>query len=192
MQTFLNNLKPKYELSEHTAEITGVFVGCGGQHAYLLSISLDRTLKITSLKSGTVQLSVVFPYDPKVVTLKNTNDQAFCGLANGDIYPVNLYDPPRTRDFYIDDLNNQNKVVFKGHSATVICLQMLRDYQTLVSTADDKLMIFWDVLTGQKLKTIEKKFPVNNLIGDLVSFFTLKSEILNFSEHKLFAGPKFS
>lgn len=87
--------KPTFSWAHHTLPVTALHVGTGGRKATLFTASEDRFVKIYSLLTGSLLLSVAFPQPLTAITVDSAERAVFVGGLDGVIYYLNTASPPR-------------------------------------------------------------------------------------------------
>ncbi|XP_015605199.1 WD repeat-containing protein 18 [Cephus cinctus] len=156
---------PSHSFAEHTLPVKDLHFGQFGPHSRLISVSLDRTARIYNSVSGILLLTLIFDVPLTSVTTDLKETQLLVGCSNGTIIKINLYDPPRGTDHYVDTEKN-NSAIFRGHESNVVALSVSNDCRTLLSGSTDGALHLWDIPSRQITKTIQHKGPITT------AFFT--------------------
>ncbi|MBS3913124.1 MAG: WD40 repeat domain-containing protein [Bacteroidetes bacterium] len=128
-----------YSSLEHTGAITKLIFDPTGK--YLMSSSKDGTIRMFNLYEVTVKTNVV-PYGKPI--------NSFAVASNGK----SLYVATAKGD--IDNIGFKGQIIksLTGHGQQVNCLELSPNGKLLVSGADDKTVIVWDLVAGTALKTL--------------------------------------
>lgn len=168
---------PLYSFSDHALPISDIHVSRGGMRAHLTSVSLDRTLKIYDLASGTLLLNLVFPEALTSVTVDHLDTKVYVGSADGNIFEFNLQSPPRMKEYHLSDVNVKNK--FIGHKGAVTALSVSLDGESLLSGGNDENVLLWHITSKQLIRTLPHKGAITN------AFFMLAPRCMFDQEVKL-------
>jgi WD40 repeat protein len=76
-------------------------LGSGGRKATLFTCSEDRFVKVYSLLSGTMLLSIAFPQPLSSIVTDAAERTMFIGGNDGVIYIFNISTPPRSLEHQI-------------------------------------------------------------------------------------------
>lgn len=106
---------PCHTWSDHTLAVTGIQVGMGGRKANVFTVGQDRTLKIYSLISGSLLLSVGFPLPLTCVVSDAAESAVYVGGVDGTIYQMKLSQPPRSIEHHIATDSGAD-FVFRKHN----------------------------------------------------------------------------
>ncbi|XP_078658329.1 WD repeat-containing protein 18-like [Branchiostoma floridae x Branchiostoma belcheri] len=156
--------EPRHTLSHHSLPVTDLYCGCGGLQARAASASLDQTCKLFEVSSGQVLLSVSFDVSITSVTMDTAETRLFAGGTNGNIHQVNLHAQPVQRERHIEDTDDDQGQIFKGHGKQVTCLSVSMDGSQLLSGSHDHSARLWDIPSRQCVRTFSHKGPVTNAL----------------------------
>lgn len=106
---------PCHTWSDHTLAVTGIHVGAGGRKASIFTVGQDRSLKIYSLISGGLLLSVGFPLPLTSVAADAAETSVFVGAVDGSVYQLKLSSPPRSIEHHVTTESAADSV-FKKHT----------------------------------------------------------------------------
>ncbi|XP_019645818.1 PREDICTED: WD repeat-containing protein 18-like [Branchiostoma belcheri] len=154
--------EPRHTLSHHSLPVTDLYCGCGGLQARAASASLDQTCKLFEVSSGQVLMSVSFDVSITSVTMDTAETRLFAGGINGNIHQVNLHAQPVQREKHIEDTDDDQRQIFKGHGKQVTCLSVSMDGSQLLSGSHDHSARLWDIPSMQCVRTFSHKGPVTN------------------------------
>lgn len=151
-----------YTWSGHTLGITGLFCGCGGSSAIIVSCSFDTLCKVWSLASGSLLRTIKFPTAINAVVLDPGEYSLYAGSADGRIFVAAL-------NFGVPDATGMSKdgiISFLiGHSRAVTALAFSVDGVSLLSASEDCTVCLWDTFSCQALRVYKhNKGPVSNLL----------------------------
>ncbi|KAG0192889.1 Pre-rRNA-processing protein ipi3 [Apophysomyces sp. BC1034] len=177
---------PLYSWSDHTLPVSDLFVGHGGiTSTRVYTSSLDHTVKLWDLATGTLLTTFLFPKPVSTVVLDPSETMLFAACED-KIYSVELY-RRRQHQAYgsetVESVGGLGKVeavgvkstvdeqtapsqgpVFSGHSGTITSMSLSFDASLLVSSSEDGNCIVWDVVSRQPLRKFEShKGPVSNV-----------------------------
>jgi len=185
-------VSPLHSWSDHTLQITGLFIGAGGISARLLSCSMDRTCRIWHIPSGTQLACIAFPSAVTSVAMDLAETHLYAGANSGLIYEVDLFQPVPI----VAGDSSGSQQMFKGHSHAISSLALSSDGSALISGAADGVRV-WDTYSHQVTKIIShhQKGMItnvavlpkpNDLEGNqkLPSFSTLKTPKRYLSEEQ--------
>jgi len=106
---------PTYSWSDHSLPVTGIHVGTGGRKATVFTVGEDRFLKIYSLMTGGLVLSVAFPLPLTSVSVDAAEMAVFLGAVDGAIYQMNVGAPPRSLEHHVSTDSGTDHV-FRKHT----------------------------------------------------------------------------
>ncbi len=92
---------PCHTWSDHTLAVSGIHVGTGGRKASIFTVGQDRSLKVYSLITGGLMLSVGFPLPLTSVVADAAESAVYVGAVDGSIYQMKLSSPPRSIEHHI-------------------------------------------------------------------------------------------
>jgi len=92
---------PTYSWADHSLPVNDVHVGTGGRKATIFSVGEDRFVKIYSLMTGTLLLSVAYPVPLTSVVADRAEMGVFLGASDGTIYQLNISTPPRSLEHHV-------------------------------------------------------------------------------------------
>lgn len=148
--------EPLHAWTQHSHDVTDLYVGQGGDLARVYSVSLDQTLRAYALDTGEVLTTAVLDAALAAVAVDPEEGSAFAGASSGKIFQVSLH-------------NNQNpecvlraEATFIGHQARVSCLSISFDGLLLVSGSDDTTARIWDVPSKQCIHILHHKGALTN------------------------------
>jgi len=142
------DVKPIKSWSDHSLTITSLYFGVGGTNSRLLSVSLDRTLKIWEISTKLLLCSINMPTSLTSVIMDITEKAIFIGGIDGNIYHIHLYSLLKS------DTNTED--IFKGHSQSITSLSTSLDGSLLISGSLDGTVKIWDILSKQVLRSFNK------------------------------------
>lgn len=154
------DVAPTYTFSDHALPVSDVYIGHGGMHAYLVTVSLDRSCRIYDLAAGKLLLNVVFPEPLTAVTMDHMDTRVLTGAWDGSIYEVNLQSPPRQKEYHMTSADTNNR--FVGHRGAVTCVSCSLDGETLMSGGADESVNIWHIPSRQLVRTLAHKGPITN------------------------------
>uniref|UniRef100_UPI00358F0AF8 WD repeat-containing protein 18 isoform X2 n=1 Tax=Myxine glutinosa TaxID=7769 RepID=UPI00358F0AF8 len=181
----LRNGEPRHVWNQHTLPVMDVCCGVGGVRARVATASLDQTAKLWELGSGLLLFSVVLGMPVTAVALDPAEYWLFCGTSPGTISVVPLHTTKREQ---MVQINAEEKNCLRGHKAEVTCMAVTMDGGMLVSGSADGTVCLWDIDSGQCIRTIPHKGPVNALL--LVS--RLRGVLSNAEARPSLPLPRFS
>ncbi|KAF7732901.1 Pre-rRNA-processing protein ipi3 [Apophysomyces ossiformis] len=177
---------PLYSWSDHTLPVSDLFVGHGGiSSTRVYTSSLDHTVKLWDLATGTLLTTFLFPKPVSTVVLDPSETMLFAACED-KIYSLELY-RRRQQQAYgsdtVESVGGLGKVeavgvkstvderssssqgsVFSGHSGTITSLALSFDASILISSSEDGNCIVWDVVSRQPLRKFEShKGPVTHV-----------------------------
>lgn len=97
--------------------MTSLHVGSGGRKATLFTCSEDRFVKIYSLLTGSLVLSVAFPQPLHSIGVDRLERSFFVGGGDGTIYFFNLTNPPRGMEAQV---TTSEDAVLKKHTTRYV------------------------------------------------------------------------
>ena len=123
---------PRYTWTGHALPVTGIHVGHGPAHsARVVSSSLDMTVKIYSMTTGDMLLSVSLTTPVTSIVMDNAETGVWVGDKAGDIHRVCLLSPPR--DVSVTSDSQGVTSLSRGHEAAVTHLSVSCDGLSLAS-----------------------------------------------------------
>lgn len=151
-----------YTWSGHTLGITGLFCGCGGSSAIIVSCSLDTLCKVWSLALGNLLRTIKFPAAINAVVVDPGEYSLYAGSNDGRIFvaPLN-FGVPSTTSATMDGMIS----TLIGHSRSVTALAFSMDGVSLASASEDCSICLWDTVSCQTLRIFKhNKGPVSDLL----------------------------
>nr|XP_027188635.1 protein ROOT INITIATION DEFECTIVE 3-like [Cicer arietinum] len=148
----------EYSFTEHVGShgcVNDLVIGYGGCSAIIVSASDDRTCKVWSLSSGTLQRSILFP------SKMNAEHVLYAGSEDGKIFIVALNTtrvPTNNHGSYIIDS-------FSNHSKKVTCLAYSAIEKLLISGSEDGIIRVWNASTHNIVRVFKNaKGPITNIL----------------------------
>lgn len=115
---------PCHTWSDHTLAVTGIYVGTGGRKATIFTVGQDRSLKIYSLITGGLLLSVGFPLPLTCVVADPAESTVYVGGVDGSIYQMKLSSPPRSIEHHVAT-ESATDFVFRKHNQRCNNVQLI-------------------------------------------------------------------
>lgn len=159
-QSMAGHHDPIHVFSDHSLPVTDMYVSKMGMQGRLCTVSTDRTCKIYDLSSGEMLLNLVFDVPLLSVTMDVLELSVFIGTNEGNVYQFSLKNPPRARDFLVN--NNESCPTFSHHTKGVTCLSVSLDGETLMSGGNDENVVLWHIRSRQAVKIIKHKGAITN------------------------------
>jgi pre-rRNA-processing protein IPI3 len=92
---------PTYSWADHSLPVNDIHVGTGGRKSTVFTVGEDRFLKIYSLMTGTLLLSVAYPVSISSVVADRVEMAVYLGAVDGTIYQLNVGAPPRSLEHHV-------------------------------------------------------------------------------------------
>jgi len=124
----MSSKSPMYSWANHSFGVTDLWIGIGGYKARIYSVSLDRTMKIYSLMTGDVLLSITFPFALTSVAADLVEYCVYVGSVQGSIYGVIPDDPGIKEHAHF----SSNNVFTKHNKKYVFVILQLSVFQKIV------------------------------------------------------------
>lgn len=158
----LGQVTPRYTWTGHALPVTGIHVGHGPAHsARVVSASLDMTVKIYSMTTGDMLLSVSLTTPVKSIAMDNTETSVWAGDKAGDIHKICLLSPPR--DVCVTSDSQGVTSLSRGHEASVTHLSVSCDGLSLASGDSSGGTHLWDTASGQIIRSLPHKSAISHL-----------------------------
>ncbi|XP_055371170.1 WD repeat-containing protein 18 [Condylostylus longicornis] len=168
--------QPLYNLNDHALPVTDIHIGRGGLRAILCTVSLDRSCRFYNLITGELLLNLVHDEGLTSICINILENDAFIGTVSGIIYQYNLNNPPRIKEYHMQENDYNNK--FLGHNSnSVTCLDLSLDGKMLASGGKDNNVYLWDIASKQVLRVISHRGPITNIKFILCGRNTFNAEI---------------
>jgi len=174
-------LKPFRSWSPHTLAIKDLLIQATFSTFRVFTGSIDRSVVLYDVFSSSQLMRVSLDESVECLSLNPTQDFLFAGSFSGQIFVVdlsvaaaNLCHLTLTVDGKVDSKTSApallTRVALVGHTKCVTSLGMSSDNRTLVSSSEDGTVRFWDIWTGQCLRSVK---PLNKcgITNALVSAF---------------------
>lgn len=177
---YINSDRTPFTLAGHTGKIETISFSFDGR--VLVSASADKTIKIWDTLSGREIKTLQDPDFPvTVMSIGNYGKTLATAMPNHtikiwDISPVQtaVVSEEDTGGFFGRLFNTERKTevvnsggnlrrVLKGHADKINSLDFSSTGAILASGSDDNRIIFWDIYTGQEVKTIANSENVLNI-----------------------------
>lgn len=141
-------------------------MGTGGRKATIFTASEDRFVKIYSLISGAMLLSIAFPQPLSNIVADVVERALFVGGSDGTIYIFNIATPPRSIEHQLTH-EGAAEGVLKKHEKRVTAMSISADGKTLCSGDAEGQIYIWDLESLQAVRTINPgtgtRGPVTNV-----------------------------
>jgi len=159
----VGQVQPRYTWTEHALPITGIHVGYGpALGARVITCSMDMTVKVYTMTTGQMLLSVSFTSPIMSVTMDNMETTVYLGMASGQINSFSLLTPPRDVAVTADSLGS-DVVRWSAHTGQVTRLALAMDGLTLASGGQDSVVHLWDTPSGQVVRSLPHKDVITHL-----------------------------
>ena len=161
-QTRLGQVEPRYSWSDHALPVTALRVGHGAANrARVVSGSADMTVKVYSLTTGLLLLSVSLTSPVTSVAMDNMETVVWAGLQSGEVARLSLLSPPR--DVAVSSETLQASSLTGGHTAAVSQLALSCDGLSLATADTEGNVHIWDCQSGQIVRTIKQRAAITHL-----------------------------
>jgi len=158
----VGQVEPRHTWTQHALSVTGIHVGHGVAHGTrVLTSSLDMTVKLFSVKTGHLLLSVSFTVPITAVTMDNMETTVYAGSNNGDIHTFSLLSPPRDVAVTADRMAGLG--TWSSHKDAITKLSLSMDACTLASGGQDSNVHLWDTPSGQIIRSLQHKSKVTHV-----------------------------
>ncbi|KAI4464642.1 wd-repeat protein 18 [Holotrichia oblita] len=168
-----------YTKMDHSAQITHIHIGTFGRKSKFATTSYDCTCRIYMLQNGTLLLNLILNEPLTYVLMDTTCWIIYIGTKKGSIQRVNLRNPPRSVEYYVDQ---KYQDIFSSHQKSITCMDLNQTNEVLASGSEDGFVILWDIATKNILRKIERSGAITNLkfVLKYLNFNTqsLKSNII--------------
>eukprot|EP00092_Neocalanus_flemingeri_P017354 GFUD01018769.1.p1 GENE.GFUD01018769.1~~GFUD01018769.1.p1 ORF type:complete len:417 (+),score=147.99 GFUD01018769.1:39-1289(+) len=158
----VGQVQPRYTWTDHGLPVTGIVVGHGPAHgARVITCSLDMTVKVYTMVTGQMLLSVSFTSSITAVTMDNMETTVYAGTKTGEIHSFSLLSPPRDVSVTADSLGGV--ATWAAHTGQVTGLSLAMDGVTLASGGLDSVVHLWDTPSGQVVRSLPHKEGVTHV-----------------------------
>merc|ERR1740137_493327 len=158
----LGQVQPRYTWTDHALPVTGLQVGHGPAHgARVLTCSMDMTVKLYTMKTGQMLLSVSFTSPITAIAMDNMETMVYAGTKTGKIHSFSLLSPPRDVAVTADSLGSLG--TWSAHTGQVTRLSLTMDGCTLASGGLDSVVHLWDTPSGQVVRSLPHKEGVTHV-----------------------------
>jgi len=158
----VGQVQPRYVWTDHALPVTGIHVGHGPAHgARVITSSMDMTVKVYTMKTGQMLLSVSFTSPITAVVMDNLETRVYAGTKTGDIHTFSLLNPPRDVAVTVESMDRVG--TWSSHTGQVTCLSLSMDGCTLASGGQDSVVHLWDTPSGQVVRSLPHKERVTTL-----------------------------
>lgn len=153
--------EPVYSRSDHTEAITDIHVGCFALRSKIATCSLDQTVKIYNLLTGSLIQNIITENSVYSFITDCSFLNAYIGCSNGVLLTCNITD----NNYEINSEEIQTKKLsFQQHTKAVKCLCLNQRGNILASGGDDGIIILWNTKSACKVITsIKMNSPITNL-----------------------------
>ena len=162
---------PTFCWSCHSLAVSQLYCShMGGGYSRIFSSSLDRTIKIHDLASGTLLITLVFPSAVTAFCVNYLETMIVAGGYDGHIFKVDFTSVAKTimetkvTSININPREDTKQMILKGHTQSVTCICFNVDATIFISGSADKLIKVWDVQSNQTIHTINAKDSITNLL----------------------------
>ncbi|KAJ2961028.1 hypothetical protein NQZ79_g3661 [Umbelopsis isabellina] len=170
---------PHYSWSDHSLPVTDIVCGTGTYgSARIWTSSLDHTVKLWDLATGSLLTTFLFPHPIDTLAV-DVSETTLLAAGHHNIYQVDLYKRVEERSYAaasVESLGGMGKVesvgldsssnarIFKGHTDIINSLSFSFDGSLLISGSQDGDCIVWDVPSRQALRKFSQhKGPVTSV-----------------------------
>eukprot|EP00090_Calanus_glacialis_P008952 TRINITY_DN17273_c0_g1_i1.p1 TRINITY_DN17273_c0_g1~~TRINITY_DN17273_c0_g1_i1.p1 ORF type:complete len:419 (+),score=165.14 TRINITY_DN17273_c0_g1_i1:45-1301(+) len=158
----VGQVQPRYTWTDHALPVTGVRVGHGPAHgARVITSSLDMTVKVYTMQTGQMLLSVSFTSPITAVVMDNMETTVYAGTKSGQIHSFSLLSPPRDVCVTGDSLPSLS--TWAAHTGQVTGLALGMDGCTLASGGVDSVVHLWDTPSGQVVRSLPHREGVTHV-----------------------------
>ena len=155
-ESSVGEVEPRYTWTQHSLPVTGLHLGHGPAHmARVVSCSSDMTVKVFSMSTGDMLLSVSFTSALSCVVMDNLETSVWVGDTAGHIHRISLLSPPRDVCVSCDTCGARTLVT--GHAGAVTRISLSADSLSLVSGDSGGGVHLWDTVSGQMIRSIPHK-----------------------------------
>lgn len=146
-----------FSWSDHSLAVTDIYVGLGGNHARVVTSSLDCSCKVWDLSRGTLLSTLIFPVYINCVVMDPCEYKIFAGGGSGDIFIAELYQHSSKIGYVpiqqTHAIEKKSSSLFLGHRNAVTSLSVSFDGTILLSGSEDCKAIVWDIQCRQMLRS---------------------------------------
>jgi len=158
----VGQVQPRYTWTDHALPVTGIQVGHGPAHgARVVTCSMDMTVKLYTMQTGQLLLSVSFTSPIMAVTMDSMETIVYAGTKTGQIHSFSLLSPPRHVAVTADSLDTA--CTWSAHTGQVTGLSLSMDGSTLASAGLDSVVHIWDCPSGQVVRSLPHKDGVTHV-----------------------------
>lgn len=176
-QTSIGQVEPVYTKNDHSMPIRDIHVGSFGRQSRLATCSSDHTVRLYTLSTGDLLLTLVFNDPLTSVIFDSPCWSLYVGTNSGVVKQYNLRTPPRTLNHHIEKEHCSD---FAGHKGKIISLALNFSNSILATGSEDNFIFTWEITSRQILQKLEHKASITNLkfIPNYQNFFeqNLKSK----------------
>ncbi|KAK8833146.1 hypothetical protein WA577_002760 [Blastocystis sp. JDR] len=141
-------IRPLWTASDHALGITDLVLNSG---MYLVSSSLDKTIRVWNLFSHQLISTITTPSIPRCLCLTHTESRCYAGFADGSISILDFGQPLEAN--VIGGSGGENEQRLKsGHEDSVTCLAITSDDRFVISGGKDGRVFVWDASSLQMIK----------------------------------------
>ena len=157
----VGTVEPRYTWTDHALPVTGLHVGHGPAHgARVISSSMDMTVKVYTMTTGQLLLSVSFTSPITAVVMDNMETKVYAGTKAGKIHSFSLLNPPRDVAVTVDSVDSDTMI---SHTGEVTRLSLSMDGYTLASGGQDSTVHLWDTPSGQVVRSLPHKGSITHV-----------------------------
>jgi WD40 repeat protein len=157
-------VKPYRSFSDHTLPVVWMVAGRGGIRGRLVCCSLDRSVSIHEIGSGTLLTKIQLPWDPSMAQMDDLEHFLFVGMSNGTLASVSLYPfyPPQEYSLAMEGggggrlrpADDSQIVVPNAHKSSILMIAFTSGKShALVTGSMDGEVKTWDFETLRALRT---------------------------------------
>jgi len=161
-ETSVGHVDPRYTWTGHALPVTGIHVGAGVAHgARVVTCSMDMTVKLYSLRTGDMLLSVSMTCPLTCVVMDHSETRVWVGDNDGNVHVISLMNPPRDVSVTSDRCNVSS--LTRGHDTCVTMLSVSCDNMHVASGDQSGQVHVWDVSSGQIVRSLPHKGTITCL-----------------------------
>lgn len=176
-------VQPFAVLGQHADKVTAISLTAGGQHTFVMSASLDQTVRIYDLSNAQLLYTLVTPVPVTSLICNVLGSQVFLGSSDGIVRIVNLLPHPTPGDI---------QVTHEGslcHNKGVRFMEVTSLGNVLVTAGEDGEVKVWTITsTSLKAPSLALQRSLHSGRGAITNLAVVATDRQVFTAEKIVSG----